>query len=525
MSPRERVLLLIIGGAVVLGLGYQGVNQFFIQKIGNTRASITQLKAEKAGIQQILDSQEALSRRWVDYAGRTFSFDGTEAQSAFGLALKQIARDHGFENAVFSSAGGTKIGTATDIATVAHRISVEGRYEEVQALLRDLYKTPFLCQIIKLNIVPLGARTSRDVVKCEFIIESPLLPVLDEKKAPIYARGAATLATAETPPADPARRFTRADEYFRLFDERNIFRSYLAPPQNVVLIDNQDRKMVALKARFFWENRISQELVETIRGRSSLSLKGPGDVVEITGTYADGVTFGPKRLTLEAGPQGKDQGWTYVVSAHSPPTIVELEVKNESGGTAYVVPVVTNDDNEQKTDPTLAFLADGVTDLGVYENVKNVKLTVSYPSGKRGATKTFLPQEGRQTLVIGPEPVEPPEPEEVVIPDVPDDPPDANLAVTGLVYYPDPDEKNLLVQEMIATAADGARTIIRVGQTDAVDGGTLVAVVPALGGIVRMTKTGNYYIYPLGRKYTGRHKLEARSERDLPTAIDLWTSR
>jgi hypothetical protein len=54
-----------------------------------------------------------------------------------------------------------------------------------------------------------------------------------------------------------------------------------------------------------------------------------------------------------------------------------------------------------------------------------------------------------------------------------------------------------------------------------VDGGDLVAVHP-LGGVVKMP-TGNYYIYPLGRKFTQRVKLAACSDLELPGAIDAWS--
>jgi len=37
--------------------------------------------------------------------------------------------------------------------------------------------------------------------------------------------------------------------------------------------------------------------------------------------------------------------------------------------------------------------------------------------------------------------------------------------------------------------------------------------------------SGNYYLYPLGRKFSDRVKLEASQDEDLPAAIDAWTRR
>jgi hypothetical protein len=73
---------------------------------------------------------------------------------------------------------------------------------------------------------------------------------------------------------------------------------------------------------------------------------------------------------------------------------------------------------------------------------------------------------------------------------------------------------------MIVTGNANARAVIPVGEKAAVDGGDLLGVHP-LGGVVKMP-SGNFYLYPLGRKYTDRVKLEAARPEDLPRAIDSW---
>ncbi|MBN2560751.1 MAG: hypothetical protein JXQ75_07470 [Phycisphaerae bacterium] len=522
MTPRERILVILVGTAIVLGLGYKGVGVLLVKPLDEAKKGIVSLEGEKTELEGVIRSRMSLARRWLNYTGRTFSFEEAEAKRGFGKELKELAKRHGFDHAVFGLSSGTAIGRGTNIRTVGHRITIEGGFSQVIAFLRDLYETPYLCQITKLGLSPLGAKGGRGDVKLEFTIESPLLPKLDSQKIREVAN-AAPMPAEPKQPLGPARKYVGGDDRYDLLARRNIFRSYLPPPLNLVLIDNQDRKTVGLKIRFFWEDEVNQQLKESVAGTSSLPVKGNGDLVEIEGIYADGTTFGPKRLAFDGK---KDQH--YVVRSHTPappPTVIDLAVDNQHSEAVYLEVVVTTGEGGQRNEPLMMF-EPGVSDVREYEDVKSLTVAAMYASDKRTRSQTFTPGEGKQTFVVGPEPAE-----EVAVDDQgegdaePIDPPaDPAFTVTGLVYYPDPLEGERMAQEMIVSR-QGERTIIRVGAEGDVDGGTLLAVVPALGGLVRMPETGNYYIYPLGRQFTGRVKLDAKVDDDLPAAIDAWTRR
>jgi hypothetical protein len=98
---------------------------------------------------------------------------------------------------------------------------------------------------------------------------------------------------------------------------------------------------------------------------------------------------------------------------------------------------------------------------------------------------------------------------------VTDPAPDGTASVTGLLTYRG-------VQEMVVSAG-AQRRHIPAGEEGVVDGGHLLGVHP-LGGVVKMP-SGNYYLYPLGMKFSDRVKLEAQRDEDLPAAIDAWTRR
>ncbi len=521
MNPREKVLASVVGLAVVLGLGYKAVDVLFIQKKAKLEERIAKLKLEQEDLERTLRSKRLLAKRWKKYAGRTFSFEEAEAQARFGAELKEIAKRFGFDNAAFSTSGGTSIGRKTGIGTVAHRIAVEGDFRDVVGFLRAIYETPCLSQITKLTLSPLGRKRGRNVVKLEFTVESPLLPRVDSEDIPQVA----VVATMPAKPEEPlgcARAFVRGDDFHRILGERNILRAYLPPPENVVMIDNRDRKTVTLDLKFFWDDKVYEQLIETVKGKTSMPVKGKGGIVEILGSYADGQTFGPRRITFDE----KLKQASYTVAVHTPPTLIDLAVNNLDDDKVFLEVEVTGNDNKQTTEPKMVF-DPGSFDVRKYEDVKSVKISAWYASGKRVQYKTFRPSDSKQTFMVPVEPVDPvvlvddpgdePEPERI------DPPADPAFTVTGLMYYPDREDR--WQQEMIVKGK-GRRQIIGAFQEGAIDDdGMLVAIVPAMGGIVQMSQTGNFYIYPLGMSFTERVKLGARSLEEVPAAIDAWSRR
>jgi hypothetical protein len=345
------------------------------------------------------------------------------------------------------------------------------------------------------------------LVKLEFTIETPVLPKIDRDEIREVANATA-MTLDPNAPSTPFRKDLMEEETYTVLANRNILRQFVPAPTNVVMIDNQDWKTVAVRVAFFWEGEIKQEYVKTVASRSNLSVQGKGDVSQIEGTYADGKSFGPQRFDFT---RGKD--WSYVVAEHHappPPSMVDLAVNNQHGETVFLEVVVMTEDNKLSVEPVMVF-EPGQSDVRVYKDLKSADVTARYASGVRAPMVSFKPAAGKQTYVVPPEPAAP---EAQVERPVEDSPADPSLTVTGLLTYEG-------VHELIATGGRGVRRVIRAGEENTVDGGTLLAVHP-LGGIVRMP-TGNYYIYPLGRSFTERVLLSAHDESELAEAIDEWS--
>jgi len=509
MSQRERILAGIIVTGLVLTVLYQGVQRVFLRPIAKAENDIEALTAENRKLDLAIASRSDLAKRWLKYARQTFDFDETRGLDRFGLSLKEIAKRHGFEDANFTTSPGTKIGDKTGISTVAHRIGIEGKFTEVIAFMRDVYHTPYLCAITKLTVTPMGSKVGRDDVKVEFTVETPSLPEIDTQGI----REAANVELMPSEPAEPlppARDDLPSKGMLALLTERNLFREYQPPPPNVVMIENNDWKTVAARVTFYWDGRIQEEIVKTIASKAHASVEGKGDTVEVAGTYADGAGFGPHRLDF-----GVKQDWTYAIAVHHPPPppeVIDLAVDNQHAEQVFVDIVLTTKDGQHQVEPTMVF-GPGRADIRAYRDVTSVEITAKYASGAATPPRVFTPTNDQQTYVILPEPVAR-ETAVVEVRPVEDPPANAELIVTGLLMY----EGN---QEMAVVGGSRERQVIRAGEEGAVDGGMLLAVHP-LGGLVRMP-TGNYYIYPLGRKFTERVRLDARDEAELADAVDAWS--
>ncbi|MFQ5429013.1 MAG: hypothetical protein ACE5E1_01780 [Phycisphaerae bacterium] len=514
MNKRERTLAVIVGVGVFLAAVYYGLTLVYLNPLKDARAQYANLLTKKRNLDRLVRTERKLKKQWKGYVARTFSYEASEAQDLFGQDLKRIAERHGFTSPNFNPRNGTRIGRNTGISTLAYHISDTGEYSKVVAFLRDIYATPYLCQITSLAITPLGPKAGRDRVKVELTVETPLLPRIEKKDV----KGLQHLATLSDDPdrkPGPYREGLPPPSTYLVLEDRNVFRAFMPAPTNMVMIDNQDLKTVGLILKFFWEGKVKEQLTEQVAGKSQKPISGKGDVVEIVGSYADGTAFGPVRIDFTQAREG-----AYQVASHTPEPAdtVILAVHNPLPEDVFVDVVITAEDGKETRPPSMLIKAGATTDLGQWK-ASQVRVTARYKSEKVALERIFTPSKSRQLITI---PKEPSTAVAVAPPTAPEDPPpDGKYTVTGLLTYRKADTYEY-AQEMIVTAG-AERKIISRGEPGVVDSGTLLAVHP-LGGIVKMP-SGHYYLYPLGKSFTDRVLLQAEGENELVSAIDAWTRR
>ncbi len=513
MSPRERIMAIIVGGGLAVVALYNGANLLFIGPLNDLQTQKTNLEAKKSKLTKLTDAEKSLAKRWRDAASRTFSSEESEVVDLFGRDLKRIAERHGFATPSLKPKDGIKLSGKTGIATKAYSVSVSGDYQHVIDFLRSVYHTRYLSQVTKVGVAPLGPKSDRSHVKLDFEIETLVLPKLNQSKKKRegklkHVRNITTMPADSSDGQSGWREDLPPASAFAVLRGRNIFRMFVPAPNHMIMIDNLDRKTVGLHFKFFWEGKVKEQSDASVDGKSQKPVSGHGDAVEITGKYADGRRFGPKRIDLI-----KEKDAAYQVAAYTPEEAenVILAVKNEAADDVKVSVVVTKEAGEETRLPQMIIKSGETVDIGDWKATQ-VVVSAQYVSEKHAAPATYTPKSTKQTHVVS---IEPPPGEQVVVePDAPDDPPaDTTFRVTGLWTYK-------RVQEMIVTGGSERKVIVR-GEENAVDGGTLLAVHP-LGGVVKMP-SGNYYIYPLGKNFGERVLLKVREESELAGAIDEWT--
>lgn len=516
MNPRERKMVMVIGGALGLVVAWQVLNRVFISKIEGADKTIVDLGKKISDHNETIKKGERLRKVWRAYVGRTFSFDESVIITEFDGRLKSMIAEHGLTNASYSAPRRLLIGDKTKISSIGFQIQgATGEYGDVVGFLGELYETPYLCRVAKVSLSPLDPNAVSNRVKLDVLVETPFLPVFGRREAKdlgIKTGELETFKDLESPPTDPARAFEVAPDAFAVLVDRNIFKQYVAPPTNLVLIDNQDWRDVMVWLKPSWEGKAVEEQPKaTVRRKSRMdSPSFRGDVVEVTAFYSDGTTFGPERFD-----GGVRQPWVFRVPVHSdepPPEEIWLVVNNQHEEDVELVVTVTGADGSPVTKPTMLVPPKTQMDIDRYKDVVSVAVVATYASGKPAGSRTFTPAADRQVFNVG---VETEDPVAVVTTDAPAD---GNLTVTGLVTYPG-------VHEMIASnGATRERVVIATGQR--VDGGKLLAVHP-LGGVVHMAETDHYYLYPIGKPFTGRVQLDVGADptqEGVAEAIEVWAN-
>ncbi|MCB9864884.1 MAG: hypothetical protein H6820_16125, partial [Phycisphaerales bacterium] len=357
-----------------------------------------------------------------------------------------------------------------------------------------------------------------DIVKLKFQVGTLVLPRLSKDDTRFYA-GVETMPRNPETPLDKWRDDFPPESAFALFEARNIFREYMPPPANSVIVDNPDRKLVGIGAKFYWDGEVQTESQIGVQPGKQETIVGKGDEVEITGVYADGTEF-KQRHAFRDG-----KAWSYKVPSHTPeepPKIINLAIDSRDADEARVTLTIVNEDGSRKTLLPMVIGPESKQSLGEFE-AKEITVAAVYDTGRAVTPKTFRPGTSEQVYLVPKKPEDPKEtvPEVVVAKN--DIEPATGYTVTGLLTYHDKFE-NRDRQEMIVNGPDGREIFVAGNTENQIDGGVLIAVCP-LGGIVYMPETGNYYLYPRGQGFEMRARLNAERPEQLAMAIQEWSQQ
>lgn len=506
---------MIFGAAAGLFAVYYIAMGVFINPVRKAKEDYAKYTNELKKTKEIIAGEMDIASEWKRYVDRTFSFDEPEAYNWFGQALKRTAAEFGFDAPdIKKLAKRDELGRKSGIYVITYQVTIRANYAKGLDFMRGLYEQPFVSTISDVAIVP-DPREGRDVVKLTFDVSTPVFPKVKQKDSYLLAGVKETMPRDPDVPLAPWRADLMSDEAFALLEQRNIMRGFAPAPTNQIVVDNNDRKLVALNVTFTWDDRVETELQKGVPPGKQETITGKGDVAELRGVYADGAEFTQRHEFKDGKP------WAYKVPSHTPaeaPKVINLAVDNRDDKEVRFDVTIVGEDGKTKTLPTMVIGAGSKIPLGETE-AKEMRVIATYSPGKTHPQQIFKPGANEQVYLIPLEPIEQEPTKVVVVDDEPigDLPPDGSFTVKGLLTYRD-------VQEMIVEDDGGDRKIIRAGVPGEVDGGMLFAVCP-LGGIVHMPETNHFYLYPRGESFDRRVKLEATKTEQLASAIYAWSQQ
>ncbi len=525
MNPREKRLALIFGVAVGCYAIYFLIDVIYLSPIASYETDIKNYGDQKRELMELVDSELDLAQTWRSFANRTFSDDDAVAFDKFSRRLKETATLHGFDSALI-----TKISKPTTISeenklrttTIKYDITVKDEYARVIELLRGLYDAPYISQITDLVLTP-DSDAGRNVVKLDCRVATVVLPKVPPKETSNWEKFLTMQKLDDKAPSDPWRKdVLPASAYTVALNNQNIFKAFEPAPRQQVIVENLDLKTVGVELAFMWEGKETVVRQSAIQPTKQQTFFGEGDLVELKGAYADGNVFTMKHSFASGKP------WSYKVARHTPeekpPPPITLVVNNQDEDEARFTVTIVDNENQTRVLPEMVVAASSQADLGAFKDTKQVKIAGKYASGKDVRMQTFMPRPTPQTYTIAKDivvednqPVEVEQPVKVVIEDEDGSP---DHVVKALLAYETPEGD--YVQEMIVEGPDG-REVIRAGTWGTVDGDGALRSVCALGGIVQMKASGNYYIYPRGKSFAERERLQAENDEQLASAIMEWS--
>lgn len=505
LTPKTLMCALLGAGAV-----YLFVNEALVTPWSTVNRELESARTNYTNMKKEVVRLERLHARRTDIEARTFP--ERTAQNNVDALMKRLLNAARLDQLIIKPASPTRL-PRTQVNKMTCNITAEGTLADITKFLLSLYTEPFLNRINRLRVAPLDRSGGGADMKLELQIETLVFP---DAVATIPASQPTQRMKGLTPLRPPA---FAADIYSRIA-ERNIFAAFEAPPTGLVRVTNDDRLAIDVTIESFWHGKKLD--TQTLHLESKASKDTPpmkGHRFSATAKYSDGKTYAAaKPYEIRQRFDTTQHRFDFRVPSHTPPppppppTEIQLLVASADD---KAVDLSIEMDYEGQPLRLEAIKVNPRTPLKLPKRkTARMTLTAKYDGGGTFGPKVFLPDKNEQRWDIPAKPINATGDEPVVNLDIPDPPADTTHMVSGLWTYPDGGE-------LIGTdTAKKKRKIFELGDT--LDGGKLI-FIHSLGGIVLMPN-GHYFLYPLGKNFTDRALLTAKSDRDLPQALAAWSS-
>jgi len=222
MSRREKILLGLVVGTLVLGFGLKVFRSQVLDRLERMDRGIVAREAEIRKIntqKSFLRGQRAL---WYEMSAQTLSTDVAESRVKLLFELTALAKQHGLENPSVTPSDARPF--LSGLVPLPITIDATGTLFQIVSFLHALHTQPFMVETRSVRLVPGGEKEGAKIrltVKGESIVLPPHKLAPDVRTLVMKPREQWS-PTTRTAFVEPAKYLAIA--------EKHIFERYKAPP-------------------------------------------------------------------------------------------------------------------------------------------------------------------------------------------------------------------------------------------------------------------------------------------------------
>ncbi|MCA9242330.1 MAG: hypothetical protein KDA32_00135 [Phycisphaerales bacterium] len=232
--PREKLLMIVAGGMVIVLGVWQVVQRGVVTPLRNMDQEITDLTSDKARLEQITGGEKQLKKAWAAMVNQTIGDDPGQAMNEFRRDINQLLEDMGIRGARVSQKGEKRPADyRKGFVELPIDIGFTANYDKTIEFIDALYSRQYLVKITSLDLASKVQPASKNKRKNQ-PERSPAGPDLDVtiKIEALILPDDVKGITREPIDNLHARREEPliSEQQFMTLRKQNIFASYVPPP-------------------------------------------------------------------------------------------------------------------------------------------------------------------------------------------------------------------------------------------------------------------------------------------------------
>lgn len=231
MNPREKKLVMVLGGLMVLFAAWTVKNQYS-GKLESLDAQITNLKKEQLAIKLAKSDLRRGKEEWAESGRQSLGVDDSRVKTDFRPDMDALVQRVGLSNASVTLKSTPRWGK-NGLRSLDCTVTAEGKLENMLKFLYEVHRRPYLVRCRRIDLAELtGKNIPPNTLKMTVNLDTLLLPDARDEGLPMVQP--VDLAVTREGPA--RTRLAKLEDYQEIV-ERKIFEPWtppVPPPGKVV---------------------------------------------------------------------------------------------------------------------------------------------------------------------------------------------------------------------------------------------------------------------------------------------------